>query len=58
MKRQKGKKTKRQKGEKTKKEKDKKTKDKYQKESLMLCRQGSFALLQYFICLMSPLEPL
>ena len=53
-KRQKGKKTKRQKDNKTKrqkdkkKQKDKKTKDKDQKESLLLRRQGSFALLRCF----------
>ena len=43
---QKDKKAKRQKDEKTKKRKDKKTRDKDQKESLILRRQGSFALLR------------
>ena len=40
----KGKKTK-----KAKRQKDKKTKDKDQKESLILRRQGSFALLRCFV---------
>ena len=34
---------------KTKRQKDKKTKDKYQKESITLRRQGSFAHLRCFV---------
>ena len=47
-KRQKDRKTERQKDRKTKRQKYKKTKDEDQKESLILRRQGSFALLRCF----------
>ena len=49
--RQKDKNTQRHKDKKTKRQKEKKTKDDEQKESLILRRQGSFALLRCIVYL-------